>query len=127
MTPMKGLGNDIIMTRQMRPTLAAGINLRPFQIHHGVVLHLSLFAQGLVILVVLVLEGVPTPRPGIAAAASWSSLRVGCPGANATVAATGETCILAGTATAAATAAEAAAVGTREIVAFGVFGWGNER
>eukprot|EP00569_Conticribra_weissflogii_P009152 CAMPEP_0171359700 /NCGR_PEP_ID=MMETSP0879-20121228/768_1 /TAXON_ID=67004 /ORGANISM="Thalassiosira weissflogii, Strain CCMP1336" /LENGTH=337 /DNA_ID=CAMNT_0011865897 /DNA_START=504 /DNA_END=1514 /DNA_ORIENTATION=+ len=118
MTPMKSLGHDIIMTRQMSPTLPTSINLRPFQIDHGIVLHLGLFAQGLVILVVLVLQDVLSSPSGITGVDC-------CGAAAAAIATTRETRILAGAA--AAAAAEAAAVGMGEIVAFGVFGWGDER
>lgn len=120
MSPMKSLRYDIIMTRQMSPALPASINLRPFQIHHGIVLHLGLLAQGLVILIVLVLQGVPSSRSGITGV-DFS----GAATAAAAIATTGETRILAGAA--AAAAAEAAAVGMGEVVAFGVFGWGDER
>mmetsp|Transcript_14760 Transcript_14760/g.18974 ORF Transcript_14760/g.18974 Transcript_14760/m.18974 type:complete len:113 (-) Transcript_14760:62-400(-) len=42
MPPVKTLGYDVIMTRQMSTAIATRIHLRPVQIHHCIVLHQSL-------------------------------------------------------------------------------------
>ena len=51
MPPMKTLGNDVIMTRQMSPTVPATIHLRSIKIHHCVVFHQGPFAQGSIVIV----------------------------------------------------------------------------
>lgn len=40
---METLGNNVIMTRQVSPTLTTRVDLRSVQIHHGVVLDLRFF------------------------------------------------------------------------------------
>lgn len=51
-TPMKALGNDVIVTRQVRTALATRVDLRTVEVDHGVVHSLCItrpcFGQGVV-------------------------------------------------------------------------------